>query len=104
MEALLRSPIRAGRLKVTVPDGRSHVLNGTAEGPAASIRIADKRLLRRMLVMPDLYLGEAYMEGLLVDELDGIPGEIAKCLTTVPLTRTYLARWDDANASPCPPV
>ncbi|HEX5959233.1 MAG TPA: class I SAM-dependent methyltransferase, partial [Hyphomicrobiaceae bacterium] len=69
MEALLRGPIKAGRLKVTAPDGRSHVLNGTAEGPVASIRVADKRLLRRMLVMPDLYLGEAYTEGLLtVDE------------------------------------
>jgi len=69
MEAFLRGPIKTGRLKVTAPDGRIHVLNGTAEGPEASIRIADKRLLRRMLVMPDLYLGEAYMEGLLtVDE------------------------------------
>ncbi len=69
METLLQGPIKAGRLKVTAPDGRTHVLNGTAEGPVASIRIADKKLLRRMLVMPDLYLGEAYTEGLLtVDE------------------------------------
>ncbi|HEX6001053.1 MAG TPA: cyclopropane-fatty-acyl-phospholipid synthase family protein [Hyphomicrobiaceae bacterium] len=69
METLLQGPIKAGRLKVTAPDGRTHVLNGTTEGPVASIRIADKKLLRRMLVMPDLYLGEAYTEGLLtVDE------------------------------------
>src|SRR5262245_56877570 len=69
MEAFLRGPIKAGRLKVTAPDGRVHVLKGAAEGPEASISIADKRLLRRMLVMPDLYVGEAYMEGTLtVDE------------------------------------
>jgi cyclopropane-fatty-acyl-phospholipid synthase len=69
MEAFLRTPIKAGRLKVTAPDGRIHVLNGMAEGPQASIRIADQRHLRRMLVMPDLYLGEAYVEGFLtVDE------------------------------------
>ncbi len=69
MEALLWRPIETGRLKVTAPDGRIYVLSGTAEGPEASIRIADRRLLRRMLVMPDLYLGEAYMEGMLtVDE------------------------------------
>ena len=65
MEAFLRGPIKTGRLKVTAPDGSIHVLNGTAEGPEASISIADERLLRRMLVMPDLYLGEAYMEGAL---------------------------------------
>ena len=69
MEAYIRGPIKAGRLKVTAPDGRIHVLNGMAAGPEASIRIADKRLLRRMLVMPDLYVGEAYMDGTLtVDE------------------------------------
>jgi cyclopropane-fatty-acyl-phospholipid synthase len=68
MEAYIRRPIKAGRLKVTAPDGRLHVLNGPTEGPEASIRIADKRLLRRMLVMPDLYLGEAYMAGVLTVE------------------------------------
>ena len=37
-------------------------------GPEASIRITDNRLLRRMLVVPDLYLGEAYMQGVLTIE------------------------------------
>jgi cyclopropane-fatty-acyl-phospholipid synthase len=69
MKAYLPGSIKAGRLKVTAPDGRVHVLNGMAEGPEASIKVADTRLLRRMLVMPDLYLGEAYMAGMLtVDE------------------------------------
>ena len=65
MEALLRGPIKAGRLKVIAPDGQVHVLKGAAEGPQATIEITDERLLRRMLVMPDLYLGEAYMAGTL---------------------------------------
>ncbi|MFZ1101822.1 MAG: cyclopropane-fatty-acyl-phospholipid synthase family protein [Hyphomicrobiaceae bacterium] len=69
MEAFLKGPIKAGQLKVIAPDGEVHVLDGASEGPRASIRITDKRLLRRMLVMPDLYLGEAYMAGTLtVDE------------------------------------
>jgi cyclopropane-fatty-acyl-phospholipid synthase len=69
MEAFLKGPIKAGQLKVIAPDGEAHVLEGASEGPRASIRITDKRLLRRMLVMPDLYLGEAYMAGTLtVDE------------------------------------
>ena len=68
MEAFIREPIKTGRLNVIAPDGQLHVLKGAAEGPEASIRITDKRLLRRMLVMPDLYLGEAYMEGVLTVE------------------------------------
>src|SRR5262245_57323988 len=69
MEAFLKGPIRAGQLKVIAPDSQVYVLEGAAEGPRASIRITDRRLLRRMLVMPDLYLGEAYMAGTLtIDE------------------------------------
>jgi cyclopropane-fatty-acyl-phospholipid synthase len=68
MEAFSRVRIKTGRLKITAPDGRIHVLNGAAGGPEARIRIADKRLLQRMLVMPDLYLGEAYMDGTLTVE------------------------------------
>src|SRR5688572_12247874 len=69
MEAFLKRPIKAGRLKVIAPDGQVHVLEGASEGPRACIRITDKSLLRRMLVMPDLYLGEAYMAGTLtIDE------------------------------------
>jgi cyclopropane-fatty-acyl-phospholipid synthase len=63
VDALLRDPIKVGRLKVIAPDGQVYVLEGAAEGPRASIRISDSRLLRRMLVMPDLYLGEGYMAG-----------------------------------------
>jgi cyclopropane-fatty-acyl-phospholipid synthase len=74
MEAFSRGQIKTGRLKVTAPDGRIHLLKGAAEGPEASIRVADKRLLRRMLVMPDLYLGEAYMAGTLTVEEGSLYG------------------------------
>lgn len=63
MEDLLRGPIKAGCLNVTAPDGQRYTLKGPAKGPEASIRIADRKLLRRMLVVPDLYLGEGYMDG-----------------------------------------
>ena len=68
MEAFLKDPIKAGQLKVIAPDGQFHVLEGASEGPRASIKVTDRRLLRRMLVMPDLYLGEAYMAGTLTVE------------------------------------
>jgi cyclopropane-fatty-acyl-phospholipid synthase len=68
MEAFLKDPIKAGRLKVVAPGGEVHVLEGASDGPRAGIRVTDSRLLRRMLVMPDLFLGEAYMAGTLTVE------------------------------------
>jgi cyclopropane-fatty-acyl-phospholipid synthase len=55
-------------LKVIAPEGRLYSLEGAVKGPEASIRITDKKLLRRMLVVPDLYLGEAYVQGSLTIE------------------------------------
>src|SRR5918997_3241586 len=57
MDALLRAPIKAGRLSVSLADGQRYHFEGPAEGPRAAIRVADPKLLRRMLVIPDLYLG-----------------------------------------------
>lgn len=72
MDALSTAPIRQGSLKIIAPDGQVHVLKGELEGPAATIRLSDNKLLRRMLVVPDLYLGEAYMAGTLTVEEGGL--------------------------------
>src|SRR5262245_31139240 len=96
VEAFLGRPIKTGRLKVIAPDGQVHILEGAAEGPQASIRITDKRLLRRMLVMPDLYLGEAYMAGTLtVDE-----GSLYDVLDF--FACNLMARLHDSNAAARP--
>lgn len=64
----LKGQIKAGRLKVVDPDGQIHVLVGAAKGPEACIRITDRKILRRMMVVPDLYIGEAYTDGTLTVE------------------------------------
>ena len=64
----LQANIKAGRLKIVDPDGNVHVLNGAAKGPEASIKITDRKILRRMMVVPDLYMGEAYTDGTLTVE------------------------------------
>jgi len=68
MEALLSQPVEQGRLTIIAPDGQRHTLKGSRSGPEASIRITDNKVMRRMLVIPDLYLGEAYMDGSLIVE------------------------------------
>ena len=65
MDAMPRPPIKAGCLKIIDPENNVYTLKGQGNGPEAAIRITDKRLLRRLMVVPDLYLGEGYMDGTL---------------------------------------
>ena len=64
----LKAQIKAGRLKIVDPVGHVHVLDGAVKGPEATIRITDRKILRRMMVVPDLYMGEAYTDGALTVE------------------------------------
>ena len=41
----LQTQIKAGRLKVIDPDGNVHVLAGVADGPQASIKITDRKIV-----------------------------------------------------------
>ena len=63
MDAMPSPLIKAGFLKIIDPANNVYTLKGQANGPEATIRITDKRLLRRLMVVPDLYLGEGYIEG-----------------------------------------
>ena len=64
----LKSQIKAGRLKIIDPVGQIHILQGVVKGPEASIRITDPKVMRRMMAVPDLYMGEAYTDGTLTVE------------------------------------
>jgi cyclopropane-fatty-acyl-phospholipid synthase len=55
--------IVCGELALRVGDGVPVVLRGAAPGPAASIHVGDSRTLWRIVIKPDLAIGEAYMQG-----------------------------------------
>jgi cyclopropane-fatty-acyl-phospholipid synthase len=61
--ALATGAATAGRLTIIDADGSKRVFEGGAEGPRATIRLSDPALLRKILIKPDLYLGEGYMAG-----------------------------------------
>ena len=66
LRGLFRRIIRKGTLTVIAPDGRpDHIGSGM---PSVSIRIVDPAVIPRLLLNPDLALGEAYMDGGLVIE------------------------------------
>ncbi len=68
LDAILRRLITTGRLTVVWPDG-SRSAYGAGGGPSATMRLRDRRTIRRLIFNPMLGAGEAYMaDGLSVDE------------------------------------
>jgi cyclopropane-fatty-acyl-phospholipid synthase len=65
---LLTSFIRNGEMRLTDADGQTHIFGGRAPGPRVAIRISDRALQNRLAVNPELYAGEAYMDGTLTFE------------------------------------
>ncbi len=62
LDRMLTTSIQAGRLAVTFPDGSRRVY-GAKEGLEAEVFLKDQAIIPRLLVNPDLALGEGYMEG-----------------------------------------
>ncbi len=67
LEAALKRVVRRGDLRVTCPDGSTRVF-GDGTGTPVHFRITKPAWAWRILLDPDLKLGEAYMEGGLVME------------------------------------
>ena len=58
----LNSIVTTGRLTLIDPSGNRHQFGDGSE-PEIELRIADRQTALRIAVNPDLYLGEAYMDG-----------------------------------------
>jgi len=70
-ERLFRHLITTGELTIVDADGRRHVFAGPDPGPRVTVRLHDRRLHWRLLLHPDLAVGEAYMDGTLTVEDGG---------------------------------
>lgn len=62
LRGVLQSGIVYGQLHVTFPDG-TMARYGPGNGPEAHVSITDPKLLQRIVVNPQLALGEGFMEG-----------------------------------------
>jgi cyclopropane-fatty-acyl-phospholipid synthase len=65
---LLTRFIQIGTLRVIDADGRPHVFGGQSVGPAVALRLHNRALHIKLALNPELYAGEAYMEGTLTFE------------------------------------
>ena len=64
---LLKHLVRVGTLTVVDAGGGTHRFAGTA-GPSSAIRLHDRALHTKLYLRPELYIGEAYMDGTLTIE------------------------------------
>ena len=74
LDRLIRRMVQHGTLSVAFPDGRVTRCAG-GPGPSVALHLTDPSLPRRLLVSPELALGEGYMEGGLTvgdDDLAGL--------------------------------
>lgn len=59
----IASQIRFGSFDITSPEGVTRRFEGNQPGPAATLRIHDKRFVRQLVMGGNVGLGESYMDG-----------------------------------------
>lgn len=69
----LRRLIREGHVELSIGD-RPAMLFGNGSGPKVTVRIKDDSAVRRLMLDPELALGECYMDGSLSIEGDDVQG------------------------------
>src|SRR5262249_9427536 len=94
LQAMLQRIIRKGALAVLSPDGRTYrVGNGT---PSVAIRIEDPAIILRLLLNPDLVLGEAYTDGVLTVERGEIYDVLDLCFSNLGWNTRLRSAWSAA--------
>lgn len=81
LRGMLQQIIRRGTLAVAGPDGHGYAVGNGA--PFVAIRIVDSTVIPRLLVNPDLALGEAYMNGALRVEKGNIYDFLELCFANL---------------------
>ncbi|MCR9113979.1 MAG: SAM-dependent methyltransferase, partial [Rhodobacteraceae bacterium] len=73
LDAMLTHLFREGDFKLTFPDGMTKTY-GDGGTPSVAVTLKSADLPRRLIMSPDLAVGEAYMNGDLVIENDDLYG------------------------------
>lgn len=73
---LLKRFIRNGTLTLIDAQGQPHRFGGRLPGPAVTLRVHDKALYNRLALNPELYAGEAYMDGTITFEAGSSVGDL----------------------------
>lgn len=82
LDRFLRHLVRIGNLSVTLPDGQTRRY-GNGKGPAAAVTLHDRDLPRRLVLDPEVALGEAYMDARLSIDGDDVNALLAVALANI---------------------
>jgi cyclopropane-fatty-acyl-phospholipid synthase len=92
---LLTRFIQNGTMRLIDAEGVVHTFGGKVAGPIVTMRIHDKALYNKIALNPELYAGEAYMDGTLTFE-DG--SDVGDFMYLFSLNRTGLANHPSQRA------
>jgi cyclopropane-fatty-acyl-phospholipid synthase len=82
LDAMLRHLFRQGELTVTYPEGTTRRY-GDGKGDAVAICLHDPTLPRKIILSPDMAVGEAYMDGRLTIEGDDLYGFLGLAIRNI---------------------
>ena len=91
LDGMLRRLLRHGQMAITFPDGSLHRY-GDGTGAELAVRFDDPDLPRKLLLHPDLAVGEAYMDGTLTIAGDDLRGFLALVMQNL---NDQPANWRD---------
>jgi cyclopropane-fatty-acyl-phospholipid synthase len=91
LDGMLRRLLRHGQMVIRFPDGSLHRY-GDGTGTEVALRFDDPDLPRKLLLHPDLAVGEAYMDGTLTIEGDDLRGFLALAMQNL---NDQPANWRD---------
>ena len=88
LSGLLERMIRIGTLEVIDAGGKLHVFSG-GPGPEVTVRLHDRALHHKLFLNPQLYVGEAYMDGTLTIEKGTLSDFLEIATRNLEFARTY---------------
>ena len=83
LDKLLQHFFSYGELKVTYPDGTTHTYGDGNGGESVALTLHDPSLPRRIVISPDLAVGEAYTDGRLTIEDDDLYGFLSLAIGNI---------------------
>jgi cyclopropane-fatty-acyl-phospholipid synthase len=82
LDGLLTHLFKRGRLRVTYPDGQIRAY-GPGDGPEAAVTLHDPTLPRRIVISPEMAIGEGYMDGTVTFEADDVYGFLSLAIMNI---------------------
>lgn len=91
LDGMLERLLRKGEVVITFPDGTTRRY-GDGTGQRVVLRFTDPALPRKLVLNPDMALGEAYMDGTMIIEKDDLGGLLALAMQNM---QDQPANWRD---------